>query len=163
MQMRTGRRASAYQAKTEGRDRIVAYDCAMHVAMVERVALERDLRHALERDQLRLAFQPIVDLASGAGHSSLQYLQRLPIDTLKIAKPFVDELAAERGDGVLAEAILNLARSFGLRVIAEGIEVDAQRARLLELGCRAGQGFLFSRPLDPPAFAQLVAPCAGVA
>jgi len=64
---------------------------------------------------------------------------------------------------VLAAAILELARSFGLRVIAEGIEVDAQRARLLELGCTVGQGFLFSHPLDPPAFARLLARPAGIA
>jgi EAL domain-containing protein (putative c-di-GMP-specific phosphodiesterase class I) len=99
----------------------------------------------------------------GTGHSSLQYLHRLPIDTLKIPKPFVDELATDRGQGVLARAILDLARSFGLEVIAEGIEVDAQRDRLIGLGCPAGQGFLFARPLAFPALEQLVAPRARAA
>jgi diguanylate cyclase (GGDEF)-like protein len=269
-----------YQAKAQGRDRIVGFDSEMHAAMVDRMAMESDLRRALERDELHLAFQPIVDLSSGGliaveallrwrhptrgivapldfiplaeetglivpigawvleaacraaatwsdapvsvnvssvqlgamsfpatvatalaatglpphrlileitesvlvrnvestaeqlaelkglgvriaiddfgtGHSSLQYLQRLPIDTLKIPKPFVDELAAAGSEGVLARAILDLARSFGLDVIAEGIEVEPQRARLMELGCRAGQGFLFARPLTPEALLEL--------
>jgi EAL domain-containing protein (putative c-di-GMP-specific phosphodiesterase class I) len=271
-----------YRAQGEGRDRIVAYNGAMHTAMVERMALERDLRAAIDRDELHLEFQPIVALGSGrvvateallrwnhplrgaiaplefvplaeetglivplgswvletacraaaewddvpvsvnvstvqlrsssfpatveaalaaaalpprrlileitesmlvedvertavhlaelkrlgvriavddfgTGHSSLQYLQRLPIDTLKIPKPFVDELADDTGEGVLARAILDLARSFGLQVIAEGIEVEAQRDRLIGLGCVAGQGYLFARPLAPDALDLLLA------
>jgi EAL domain-containing protein (putative c-di-GMP-specific phosphodiesterase class I) len=82
----------------------------------------------------------------GTGHASLQYLQRLPIDTLKIPKPFIDELGSA-GDAVLVRAILDLARSFGLSVIAEGIEQEVQRERLLGLDCTAGQGFLFARPV----------------
>jgi diguanylate cyclase (GGDEF)-like protein len=276
-----------YQAKADGRDRIVVYNGDMHAAMVERMALERDLRAALDGDELHLEFQPIVDLGDGhvvateallrwrhprrgnvpplefvplaeetglivplgswvleaacraatewddvpvsvnvssvqlrsshfpatveaalaaaslaperlileitetmlvqdvertaaqlaelkrlgvriaiddfgTGHSSLQYLQRLPIDTLKIPKPFVDELASELGEGVLARAILDLARSFGLQVIAEGIEVEAQRDRLAGLGCAAGQGFLFARPLAPEALVLLLAQTSGI-
>ena len=85
----------------------------------------------------------------GTGHSSLQYLQQLPLDTLKIPKPFIDELDTPEGAGVLARAILELGRSFGLQVIAEGIETERQRARLRDLGCTRGQGFLFARPLPP--------------
>jgi len=93
----------------------------------------------------------------GTGHSSLQYLQQLPLDTLKIPKPFIDELDAPDGEGVLARAILELGRSFDLHVIAEGIETQRQRARLRDLGCTRGQGFLFARPLPPEALAGLAA------
>jgi diguanylate cyclase (GGDEF)-like protein len=268
-----------YQAKAGGRDRVVGFDGAMHAAMLERLALENDLRRALERDQFELAFQPIVDLSDGrplaaealirwrhpvrgdvapmafiplaeetglivpigawvlraacraaveweelpvsvnvssvqlratdfpavvartlresglaprrlileitesvlvqdvertalqldelktlgvriaiddfgTGHSSLQYLQGLPIDWLKIPKPFIDELAND-GEGVLARAILELGRSFGLQVIAEGIEVSAQSERLQGFGCSVGQGFLFAHPLTPDELERL--------
>jgi diguanylate cyclase (GGDEF)-like protein len=90
----------------------------------------------------------------GTGHSSLQYLQQLPLDTLKIPKPFIDELEVDEG-GVLARAILDLGRSFDLQVIAEGIETERQRERLRELGCTTGQGFLFARPMPAGALAEL--------
>ncbi len=84
----------------------------------------------------------------GTGHSSLQYLQQLPLDVLKIPKPFVDTL--DEG-GQLARAILDLGRSFGLAVVAEGIETEAQRDALRALGCTKGQGFLFARPMSADA------------
>ena len=84
----------------------------------------------------------------GTGHSSLQYLHELPLDKLKIPKPFIDELDTD-GAGVLARAIIDLGRSLDLEVIAEGIETERQRDRLRALGCTIGQGFLFARPLPP--------------
>ncbi|MDA0185750.1 EAL domain-containing protein [Solirubrobacter phytolaccae] len=254
-----------YQAKAQGRDRVVSFDGEMHAAMVASVAMEHELRLALEHGGLSLAFQPIVDLETGrlraaealcrwtvppcefiplaettglivplgawvleeacqtaagwpdhvlvsvnvssvqlrssefvatvagalersgleasrlylevtesvlmtdvertasllrelkalgvriaiddfgTGHSSLQYLQQLPLDALKIPKPFVDTL--EEG-GQLARAILDLGRSFGLAVVAEGIETETQREALRALGCTKGQGFLFARPMS---------------
>jgi EAL domain-containing protein (putative c-di-GMP-specific phosphodiesterase class I) len=100
----------------------------------------------------------------GTGHSSLQYLQQLPLDTLKIPKPFIDELDSD-GEGVLARAILHLGQSFDLQVIAEGIETERQRERLRALGCTTGQGFLFAHPLTPEALAGTMAghPRQGVA
>ena len=86
----------------------------------------------------------------GTGHSSLQYLQQLPLDTLKIPKPFIDELDDPDGEGVLARAILELGRSFDLHVIAEGIETERQRARLRELGCTPRTGL----PVRPAAAAR---------
>jgi diguanylate cyclase (GGDEF)-like protein len=83
----------------------------------------------------------------GTGYSSLDYLRRFPIDILKIDKAFVDDLGA--GDATLAQAIIDLGESFDLQVIAEGVEHESQRQRLLELGCSHGQGYHFSRPMPP--------------
>jgi diguanylate cyclase (GGDEF)-like protein len=83
----------------------------------------------------------------GTGYSSLRYLQRFPIDVLKIPKPFVDELAGEVETGVLARAILDLSRHLGLRTVAEGIETAEQLERLRALGCPFGQGFLLAKPM----------------
>jgi EAL domain-containing protein (putative c-di-GMP-specific phosphodiesterase class I) len=90
----------------------------------------------------------------GTGYSSLQYLRRFPIDILKIDKAFVDDLGGGEDDAALARAIIDLGQSFELSVVAEGIEREEQRVRLLELGCKLGQGFLFARPVptdDVPA------------
>jgi diguanylate cyclase (GGDEF)-like protein len=86
----------------------------------------------------------------GTGFSSLRHLQHFPIDLLKIPKPFVDSLGTPGDDAALALAILEIARSLGLRVIAEGIERPEQATRLRELGCRFGQGFLMARPMSEP-------------
>ncbi len=82
----------------------------------------------------------------GTGFSSLGYLQRFPVDILKIAKPFVDELGGEGRPARLVQAVIGLARSLELDTIAEGIETQEQRRQLLELGCSLGQGYLFARP-----------------
>jgi diguanylate cyclase (GGDEF)-like protein len=84
----------------------------------------------------------------GTGYSSLSYLHRFPIHSLKIDRSFVADLVpgAHGGSAAVVRAIQALAGSMGLEVIAEGIETEQQRAALLELGCRYGQGFLFSRP-----------------
>jgi diguanylate cyclase (GGDEF)-like protein/PAS domain S-box-containing protein len=83
----------------------------------------------------------------GTGYSSLNYLRRFPVDTLKIAKPFVDEIGARPGQRRLVEAILRLGATLGLETVAEGIEETPQRDLLRKLRCRFGQGYLFSRPL----------------
>lgn len=84
----------------------------------------------------------------GTGYSSLQYLRRFPIDILKIDKAFVDDVDGADADSTLARAIIDLGDSFQLKVIAEGIEREEQRRRLLALGCRLGQGFHFTCPLE---------------
>jgi diguanylate cyclase (GGDEF)-like protein len=87
----------------------------------------------------------------GTGHSSLSYLQELPIDLLKIAKPFIDHLGMDRSAVSFAETIVRLAESLGIEVVAEGIEHSRQEKELLALECSLGQGFHFSQPLDPRA------------
>jgi diguanylate cyclase (GGDEF)-like protein len=82
----------------------------------------------------------------GTGYSSLQYLRRFPLDSLKIAKSFVDGVAGPSQDAAVARAIVDLGETFNLRVVAEGVEAIEQHERLLELGCEFGQGYLFARP-----------------
>ena len=83
----------------------------------------------------------------GTGHSSLRYLQRLPIDNLKIAKPFVDEIASPESKPPILRAVLDIADVFNLRPVAEGIERAEQAQQLLELGCELGQGHHLSMPV----------------
>jgi diguanylate cyclase (GGDEF)-like protein len=82
----------------------------------------------------------------GVGHASLRYLKRFPLDYLKVAKDFVDEIDTPGEELAILRAIIDLSRVFGLSAIAEGIETEEQRLKLGELGCEFGQGFLLSRP-----------------
>jgi diguanylate cyclase (GGDEF)-like protein/PAS domain S-box-containing protein len=92
----------------------------------------------------------------GTGYSSLSYLQRYPIDILKIDKGFVDAID-KGGDGpVLASAIVALGETLRMSTVAEGIETEAQRGQLLQLGCELGQGFLFAHPLGTEDFTRLI-------
>jgi EAL domain-containing protein (putative c-di-GMP-specific phosphodiesterase class I) len=92
----------------------------------------------------------------GTGYSSLRYLQRFPIDILKIAKPFVDGVAQASDEAILARAVADLGRNLGLGTIAEGIEHQEQADALRALGCLLGQGFLYSRPLAADAMTELL-------
>ena len=84
----------------------------------------------------------------GTGHSSLAHLREFPLDSLKIAQPFVAGLPAGHVDRVFVDAIVRLASSLGLEVVAEGIETAAQATAVGELGCGYGQGFHFGSPLS---------------
>ena len=84
----------------------------------------------------------------GTGYSSLSYLHSLPINSLKIDRSFVSGMVQTRDHAEIVKTILTLARSLGLRVVAEGVETLEQLIELRELQCDAGQGFLFSKPGD---------------
>jgi diguanylate cyclase (GGDEF)-like protein/PAS domain S-box-containing protein len=93
----------------------------------------------------------------GTGYSSLSYLQQFEINELKVDKSFVDGLGSEDSEGgALAHAIVSMAHSLRLDVVAEGIEQTAQRDELRSMGCRLGQGYLFSRPVPPETLFELL-------
>ena len=87
----------------------------------------------------------------GTGYSSLDYLQRYPFDTLKIDRTFVEGITCDAESRTIVIAILALARSFGMDVVAEGIEDAEQLEELKTLGCPCGQGYYFARPMEPSA------------
>jgi EAL domain-containing protein (putative c-di-GMP-specific phosphodiesterase class I) len=111
--------------------------------------------HAVMGD-VEQAVQALQDLRSlgvsvaiddfGTGHSSMSQLKRLPVDCLKIDQTFVFGLGVDRGDRAIVDAIVHLARSFGLDVVAEGVETVEVVHELLSLGCHRAQGYLLSRP-----------------
>ncbi|HMW24140.1 MAG TPA: EAL domain-containing protein, partial [Burkholderiaceae bacterium] len=87
----------------------------------------------------------------GTGYSSLAYLTQLPISEVKIDRSFVNDLGVTEQSGAVVSAIIALARSLRLRVIAEGVENERQREVLSRLGCQTMQGYLFARPLPAEA------------
>lgn len=87
----------------------------------------------------------------GTGYTSLSYLQRLPIDVLKIDRSFVTGMLQDRDSIAIIRAVLSLADALGMATTAEGIESEELARALTELGCSVGQGFFFAKPLDPEA------------
>ncbi|MDD0837340.1 EAL domain-containing protein [Curvibacter sp. HBC61] len=87
----------------------------------------------------------------GTGYSSLTYLRQLPADALKIDRSFVSGMMTDIGDMAIVDGVIGLSRSFGLTLIAEGVETSAQGQRLLEMGCRLGQGYGIARPMPADA------------
>jgi diguanylate cyclase (GGDEF)-like protein len=87
----------------------------------------------------------------GTGHSSLSYLHRLPIDSLKVDRSFVSQITESKESVAIVRAIIAMAGGLGLKIVAEGVETEEQLATLGHLGCKVVQGFLFSRPLPPEA------------
>lgn len=92
----------------------------------------------------------------GTGHSSLNYLKCLPVDTIKIDRSFVSGLGTDPNDAAIVSAISSIARGLRVSVIAEGVETAEQLYALRRMGCQQAQGYAFSRPVAPEAFAELV-------
>jgi len=87
----------------------------------------------------------------GTGYSSLSYLHKLPFDTLKIDRSFINTMGDDHAAFEIVRAIILLAGSLGLQVVAEGIETQVQADELRSLGCGFGQGYLFAPPLTKEA------------
>jgi len=128
----------------------------VELEITEHYIMEDILKSQSIFEQLRkIGFKIAID-DFGTGYSSMSYLKKLPIDTIKIDKSFIDEIPYNMSDIAITKAILTLAKSLRYSVIAEGIESSAQEQFLLDQGCDIGQGYLFSKPLSNEAFIRFV-------
>ena len=133
--------------------------------------LELEITESVVMDQSEASIERLRGLRSlgvrlvlddfGTGYSSLSYLRRLPLDTIKIDRSFVSGMGTDEADLPIVQAVISLAHGLHVDVVAEGIETPEQLARLVELGCDRGQGYLLARPLAPDAMRALLASCPG--
>jgi EAL domain-containing protein (putative c-di-GMP-specific phosphodiesterase class I) len=152
-------RLSAIQITRDEVPRLVEEALARHGLGGERLTLELTesaivndparataVLEALQGLRVRVAMDDF-----GTGYTSLAYLQRLPIDVLKIDRSFVSGMLADSDSVAIVRAILSLAAALGMETTAEGIDSPGLAAALRELGCTHGQGFHFARPLAAAA------------
>jgi diguanylate cyclase (GGDEF)-like protein len=128
--------------------------------------LKLELTESMLIDDVEMTIETLEDICArnirlsiddfGTGYSSLSYLPRFPVDTLKIDRSFVSRMADKAENLEIVRAIISLAQSIEMDVIAEGIETVAQLEQLRTLGCGFGQGYLFSRPLDSQTVEQQI-------
>ncbi|MYN24979.1 putative bifunctional diguanylate cyclase/phosphodiesterase [Duganella levis] len=158
---------SARQFRQPGLDAMVARVLAETGCAADRLELEITESVLMERpDSAAQTLQRLSDMGVqlaiddfGTGYSSLSYLKRFPINALKIDRSFVRDIAAKSAasndDGAIAAAVIALAHSMGLTVVAEGVETEQQRDFLRQLHCDQAQGFYFSEPMSAAALAHL--------
>jgi EAL domain-containing protein (putative c-di-GMP-specific phosphodiesterase class I) len=124
----------------------------LELEVTESVAMDEERGMVEVLKQLRtLGLQLAID-DFGTGYSSLSYLKRLPVQVLKIDQSFVAGLPGNADDGAITSAIVSIAKSLGLKVVAEGVETVEQQQFLAGLGCEYGQGYLFGKPMPADAF-----------
>ena len=151
---------SAHQLRGDGLAARIERACRRHgvepsrllcevteTAAMEDLGTSREVFDALARIGVYLSIDDF-----GTGWSSLAYLRQLPARQLKIDRSFVADLDASADARAVVHAVVDLAHALGLRVVAEGVETEAQRDVLAELGCDELQGWCFARPMAPPAF-----------
>jgi len=119
--------------------------------LIEDLSAAASLLAGLRRSGLRVAIDDF-----GTGYSSLAYLKALPLDYLKIDKRLVEDIGGSPRDQVVVRSVIDMARSLGLEVIAEGVETEEQLALLAREGCNLYQGFLCSPPVDSGTLAGLL-------
>lgn len=134
----------------------------LELEITENIALDEDdsgipALKALKEMGVGIAFDDY-----GTGFASLSLLKHFPITRLKIDQTFVRAMCSSPSDAAIVRAVLYLGESFSLDVIAEGIETEEQKARLMRSGCTEGQGYLFGRPVPAPDFAAAFGLGAGV-
>jgi PAS domain S-box-containing protein len=129
----------------------------LEIELTETVLMQDlDVARPLLQELKQLGLSIAID-DFGTGYSSLAYLRRLPIDTIKIERSFVQELEFSADSAAIVAAIIALANALKLRIVAEGVETQGQLDALYAQGCTLMQGFLFSRPLTADAFERLAA------
>jgi diguanylate cyclase (GGDEF)-like protein/PAS domain S-box-containing protein len=128
----------------------------LELELTESVFIKHVESAALILQSLRSAGVHIAVDDFGTGYSSLSYLRKLPIDTLKIDRSFVAQLALDADDAAILTAVINMARSLRLQVVAEGVETRRELEFLHEQHCTQAQGFYFSRPVPVSNFVGLL-------
>ena len=164
-QLQVAVNCSAQQFQREGFVETVGRvlrDTGMPALRLELEITESVIIHHSEEVNAR--FQALEDMGVrisiddfGTGYSSLSYLKRLAIHQLKIDQSFVRDISSDPDDAAIVSAIIAIAHSLGLDVVAEGVETDEQLAFLRSLGCDAAQGYFFSKPLPADEFERLLA------
>jgi diguanylate cyclase (GGDEF)-like protein len=119
--------------------------------LMEDAASALNLMHALRSHGIHIALDDF-----GTGYSSLQYLKQLPLSKLKIDRAFVRDLPESKADEAIIRAVVVMAKALGMRVLAEGVETQAQSQALTRMGCDSLQGYLYSKPVSFDAIATLL-------
>ncbi len=120
----------------------------LKLEITESVLMQRSAAVKVVFEQLKALGVGLYIDDFGTGYSSLSYLQSFPVDSLKIDRSFVNNMTVSPERAELVKAILAMAQTLKLDVVAEGIETEVQRTQLAALGCTYGQGYLFAKPLS---------------
>jgi EAL domain-containing protein (putative c-di-GMP-specific phosphodiesterase class I) len=128
----------------------------LELELTESVLMKRAASTASILQILREAGVKVAIDDFGTGYSSLSYLRKFPVDTLKVDQSFVRQISTDRDDTAIVTAVIGMARSLNLRVVAEGVETAEQLAFLQAHECDEAQGFFFSRPLAAEQCAHLL-------
>jgi diguanylate cyclase (GGDEF)-like protein/PAS domain S-box-containing protein len=128
----------------------------LHLDITETAYISAAAAHESNLDKLKGLGVGISIDDFGMGYSSLSYLKRLPADTLKVDKSFVAGLGEDVRDTAIVQMVIDLAHTFGMEAVAEGVERKKQAEQLKEMGCDMAQGYYFARPLPPEELSEFL-------